>query len=42
MSLETNMDDVLRDGMEDTTCSLPNGAGTWAQCYGNATNMVVG
>ena len=36
------MDDVLRDGMEDTTSNLPRGASTWIQCYGNAANMVGG
>ena len=42
MSLETNMVDVLRDGMENTTSSLPRGARMWTQCYGNAVNMVGG
>ena len=42
MSLETNMDDALRDEMKDTTSSLPRGASTWTHCYGNATNMVGG
>ena len=42
MSLETNTNDALRDGMEDTTSSLPRGASTWTQCYGNAANMVGG
>ena len=42
MSLEMNMDDALRDGMEDTTSSLPRGASMWTQCYGNAMKMVGG
>ena len=42
MNLEMNTDDVLRDGMEDTTSSLLRGASAWTQCYGNAVNMVGG
>ena len=42
MSLETNIDDALRDGMEYTTSSLPRGTSMWTQCYGNAVNMVGG
>ena len=42
MSLETNTDDALRDGMKDTTSSLLRGVNTWTQCYGNTANMVGG
>ena len=42
MSLETNMVNVLRDGMEDTTSSLPRRASMWTQCNGNVVNMVGG
>ena len=35
-----NMDAGLRDGMEYTTSSLPRGASTWTQCYGNNAKMV--
>ena len=42
MNLEMNTDDALRDGMEDTNSSLPRGASTWTQCYGNAANIVEG
>ena len=43
MNLEMNMDDVLRDGMEHTTCSLPEEASTWTQsCINNSVNMVGG
>ena len=42
MSLETNMDDALRDGMKGITSSLPTRVNTWTQCYGNTANMVGG
>ena len=42
ISHEMNMDDALKDGIEDTTSGLPRGAGTWTQYYGNAANVVGG